>query len=151
MKADIKFDPKSLMQLKEKFKQLQDLSSQELSNELARFGFDARNKMVQKINVQAVDTGQLKGSINVDVRNKQVRLWSDKKYAPYVEFGTGRKYSGVELDRLGIDRSYSAQFKGKSQDRVHLPARPYFFNSVREELKDLMVRLENRIDKLTKK
>ena len=67
-----------------------------------------------------------------------------------MEFGTGRLVDLEDLTDLGLPASYAMQFKGKGIKEVNLPARPFFFSSVRIELKKLLDRLDKTIKKITK-
>lgn len=75
---------------------------------------DAMNKATTLVHGQAkalapVDTGQLAGSIHMEVKEKkdclEGRVYSNTEYAPYVEFGTGEKGNGTypyEVDGLNL-------------------------------------------------
>lgn len=90
-----------------------------------------------------VDDGFLKSSISsYKAGNLRVEIVAQKKYAPYVEFGTG----GLVDIPKGME-SYAAQFKGKGIRKVNLPARPFMFPALMTE-KPLMI---ERIKKLLKK
>jgi len=49
---------------------------------------------------------------------------------------------------LGIPESYAMQFKGKGVKKVNLPARPYFFNSIRRQLKILLKNIDTKLKKI---
>jgi len=92
--------------------------------------------------------GDLQKSIDVSAQNKQVVFEAGKHYAPYVEFGTGRFVDLEQLKQLGIPESYAMQFKGKGVKKVNLPARPYFFNSIRRQLKILLKNIDTKLKKI---
>jgi phage gpG-like protein len=97
------------------------------------------------------DTGNLMQSIFFErVGKNRVSIFAKAPYAPYVEFGTGRKVDLSHLKVLGFNDSYAAQFKGKGIKEVVLPARPFFFTNIKKELNKLEVRLDNKIKQLTK-
>jgi len=66
---------------------------------------------------------------------------SEKKYAPYVEFGTGTKVDLSTLQKAGFPTSYAAQFKGAGIRQVNIRPQPFFFPAYivgrRKYIKDL--------------
>ena len=62
-----------------------------------------------------------------------VTIVAAKKYAAFVEFGTGALVNVP----AGLE-DYAIQFKGKGIKQVNLPARPFLFNSFFEEKKSLI-------------
>lgn len=88
-----------------------------------------------------VDTGALRASIRSDYRDGVGEVRADMYYAPYIEFGTG---AYVDVPR-GLE-SYAIQFKGRGIRQVNLPARPYFFNTTREEIPKMLKRLVKRLE-----
>jgi len=137
-----------LKALNKKISKLKGLSEQQLSNALASVAFDAAR--IAKQNV-VVDNGDLKRSISASKVDKNTVVFkASVKYAPYVEYGTGRLVNLSEMEELGIPASYAAQFKGKGIKEVNLPARPFFFSSLRIALAKGMIDINNRIKKLTK-
>jgi phage gpG-like protein len=148
MKVNIKVNANSLAMLKKKIKQLEDLSTKELSNELGKTALDSVARMQRSV---VVDNGDLSRSISADRLNeKNISISAKANYAPYVEFGTGRGYDPIYLKNAGFDESFSKKFLGKGIREVNLPARPFFFTSLRVEFRNLSDRLENKIKKLTK-
>ena len=72
----------------------------------------------------------------------------NKKYAPYQEFGTGGLVDTKHARALGFSASEIKQlFKGKGIRQVNIEPKPYFFPSVREGLKGLMDRLDDKLKK----
>jgi phage gpG-like protein len=137
-----------LKALNKKISRLKSLSEQELSNALATVAFDAAR--IAKQNV-VVKKSSLKNSISASKADKNTVVFkASVKYAPYVEYGTGRLVNLSEMEELGIPASYAAQFKGKGIKEVNLPARPFFFSSLRIALAKGMIDINNRIKKLTK-
>jgi len=137
-----------LKALNKKISKLKGLSEQQLSNALASVAFDAAR--IAKQNV-VVDNGDLKRSISASKVDKNTVVFkASVKYAPYVEYGTGRLVNLSEMEELGIPASYAAQFKGKGIREVNLPARPFFFSSLRIALAKGMIDINNRIKKLTR-
>ena len=68
--------------LKKKLKALEDLSKQELSNELGRMALDSSRRAKK---TAPVDTGNLKNSIGVERLTKtSLSVFAKAKYAPYV-------------------------------------------------------------------
>jgi hypothetical protein len=147
-KDGITINEGDLNSLKKKIQQLWQLAAQELSNELAYTAAFAVQGM--KVDVKK-DTGNLMQSIFFErVGKNRVSIFAKAPYAPYVEFGTGRKVDLSHLKALGFSDSYAAQFKGKGVKDVVLPARPFFFTNVKKELNKLEIRLDNKIKQLTK-
>ena len=140
-KADLK-------RLNNKLQKLKKYSEQELSKEL---GFSASQMQLQMVRSAPVAQSGLKNSISLDRTGKNsIGIKAAKNYAPYVEFGTGNKVDLSDLKGLGIPESYAMQFKGKGIREVNLPARPFFFSSVRKELPKMLSRIENTLKKLTR-
>ena len=141
-------DEKQLADLQNKINQLGKLSKQELSNELVKTAMFAVGAMKSDARH---DTGNLRNQTGFERQNENtVVIFSRAPYAPYVEFGTGRKVDLSHLTKLGFPASYAAQFKGKGIKEVNLPARPFFFTNLRKELGNLTDRLETKIKQLTK-
>jgi phage gpG-like protein len=141
-------DSKQLADLQNKIQQLGKLSKQELSNELAKTAMFAVAGM--KNDAKHI-TGNLRNQTGFERQNENtVVIFSRAPYAPYVEFGTGRKVDLSHLTKLGFPASYAAQFKGKGIKEVNLPARPFFFTNLRKEFSNLSDRLETKIKQLTK-
>lgn len=137
-----------LKALNKKIAKLKSLSEQELSNGVTAIAFDAAR--IAKQNV-VVNKSSLKNSISAGKVDKNtVAFKASIKYAPYVEYGTGRLVSLSDMEELGIPASYAAQFKGKGIKEVNLPARPFFFSSLRIALAKGMIDINNRIKKLTR-
>jgi len=150
MAFNVKINPSDLAMLKKKIKQLEDLSRQELSNELGATALEIVDRAKGLANIHK-DTGQLLGSINSErLNDKNVRVYANKNYAPYVEFGTGRKVNLKWLDMAGFDPSLAEKFRGKGIRQVNLPARPFFFPAVRMGFIKLRKRLEDKIDNITR-
>ena len=138
-------DKADLAKLQNKMKQLRNLDKQELSNMLGNFALKTQEEMRA---IVPFKQGDLQESINVSEQNKQVVFQADMHYAPYVEFGTGRFVDLEQLKQLGIPESYAMQFKGKGVKKVNLPARPYFFNSIRRQLKILLKNIDTKLKKI---
>ena len=145
--VDVKLNKGDLKRLTRKLDKLKKISMQELSNEIGQTVFKGAERM--KSNV-VVDKGNLKQSIAAGASKNKGFVKAKANYAPYVEFGTGRLVNLEDLTDLGLPASYAMQFKGKGIKEVNLPARPFFFSSMRIELKKLLDRLDNTIKKATK-
>ena len=128
--------------LKKKLKALEDLSKQELSNELGRMALDSSRRAKKAV---PVDTGNLKNSIGVERLTKtSLSIFAKAKYAPYVEFGTG-KVNLEDMKQLGIPVSYAEQFKGAKAG--YMRPQPYFFISIRKAFAEGLKRVEAIIKK----
>lgn len=145
--VDVKLNKSDLKRLTRKLDKLKKISEQGLSNEIGQTVFKGAERM--KSNV-VVDKGNLKQSIAAGASKNKGFVKAKANYAPYIEFGTGRLVNLEDLTDLGLPASYAMQFKGKGIKEVNLPARPFFFSSMRIELKKLLDRLDNTIKKATK-
>lgn len=147
MKAGLEINDRDMESIRKVIKDLEKISKQELSNELATTASHAVFGMKSDV---VVDNGNLRNSINFErVNNNQVAIFARAPYAPYVEFGTGRKVAFDDLKRLGFPTTYAEQFKGKGIREVNLHPRPFFFRNIRKEFNDLYDRLESKIKRLT--
>jgi HK97 gp10 family phage protein len=147
MNVETKIDQKGLNELLAKIEALKKYSRQEVSNELGAIAQYSAKRAQRKA---PKDKGPLGQGIKGGIIGKQAVVMSTAKYSPYVEFGTGRMVDLDDMQQLGIPDSYAAQFKGKGIREVNLPARPFFFNSIRIELQKGLVKIQNKLDKLTK-
>lgn len=94
---------------------------------------DIQDKAVSRV---AVNTGLLKSSIYKNQQGLNAEVGATKKYAPYVEFGTG----GLVDVPQGLE-DYAIQFRGRNMATVSLPARPFLFNSAFEEVQAMTRRI----------
>lgn len=143
----IKIKKESLAGIKNLIQELKDYSENKFPDELARTAAYAVDRAVREAKV---DTGNLSLNINYGREGDAIAIRSNAPYSPYVEFGTGRQVKFSDLESMGIPRTYAEQFKGKSQDRVHLPARPFFFVSIRKEVENLEQRVNNYFKNITR-
>lgn len=143
----VKINQSDLAKLKSKLNNLRAFEKKTLSNELGKTAFDISRKAKQ---AAPVDKGTLKQSIRTELKGKTVEVIAGAHYAPYVEFGTGGMVKLDDMLELGIPASYAEQFRGKGLKNVNLPPRPFFFSSAREGLKNLLVRLNNELNKAIK-
>ena len=148
--VDVKLNKSDLKSLTRKLDKLSKLSKQELSNEIGKTIFDSAKRMKTDVVVGKYLGGTLKQSIVAGASKNKGFVKAKANYAPYVEFGTGRLVDLEDLTDLGLPASYAMQFKGKGIKEVNLPARPFFFSSVRFELARLLKRLDKTIKKVTK-
>lgn len=140
-----RLESKGLAMLQNKLKRLKEISSTELSNELAKTALLSVN--AAKL-LAPVDTGGLRNSIASERLNeKNIRIYAGKEYAPYIEFGTGRFVTFKYLQSLGISASYANQFKGNGIKKVNIRPNPFFFHGIKREV----VELERRIDEKLRK
>lgn len=92
-----------------------------------------QDKAVSRV---AVNTGLLKSSIYKNQQGLNSEVGATKKYAPYVEFGTG----GLVDVPQGLE-DYAIQFRGRNMATVSLPANPFLFNSAFEEVQAMTRRV----------
>lgn len=140
-----KINPQDLAILDKKLKQLKRFSRQELSNEVGRTASDIVKRSTKRV---PVDKGDLKQSVYMAKRGNSAEVGYNKKYAPYQEFGTGRYIDTKDAQALGFSASeIKSLFKGKGIREVNIQPQPFFFPSVREALKALMGRLDDKLKK----
>ena len=129
--------------LKKKLKALEDLSKQELSNELGRMALDSSRRAKKAV---PVNKSALINSIGVERLTKtSLSIFAKAKYAPYVEFGTGQYVTLDDMKELGIPDSYAAQFKGSKPG--YMRPQPFFFISIRKAFAEGLKRVEAIIKK----
>lgn len=145
--AEIKINNSDLKALNKKLDALKKLSQQEFSNEIAATAAFSSTRAKKSA---PLDQGGLRQSIGFGKAGNKASVFAKVHYAPYVEFGTGKKVDLDDMKQLGIPDAYAAQFKGKGIKEVNLPARPFFFPSVRIELKKLLKRLDKKLNDLTR-
>lgn len=89
-----------------------------------------------------VKSGRARSSISPKQYNKgfTYEIGARVHYAPYLEFGTGAM---VDVPN-GLE-DYAAQFKGKGQKQVNIPAKPFLFNTIEEERADHNKRLKEAL------
>ena len=147
MEVGMKINKSDYQKLQRKLANLKAFDRRGLGTEIAKTGAE-----IARLAVRAApkDTGALQQSISFSGKGKQVVVVADKKYAPYVEFGTGGKVKLDDMLELGIPSSYAMQFKGKGIREVNLPARPFFFSSARIGFKNLYDRVNRRLNKIIK-
>lgn len=119
----------------------------EVAKDLAEGALNIRNEAVQRA---PVNEGRLRTSIYVEKRRGNGLLWevgTRVKYAPYMEFGTGKLVNLRELIRAGFPTSYAAQFKGKGVKQVNIQPRPFLFPSYNNEVPKLRKRIRKTLVK----
>lgn len=122
----------------------------EAAKDLAEAALNIRNEALERA---PVDKGILRGTIYFQKKRPNGLLWevgANAKYAPFMEFGTGRKVNLRELIKAGLPTSYAAQFKGKGIREVNIQPRPFLFPSVNNELPKLKRRIFKTIRKVGK-
>lgn len=162
--ASMKINQRDLAQLNKKLAYLKGYDRKELSSQLAYTASHIKRRAIKNVKSVANDTGNLSQNINEEVNGKTISVYTDVKYAPYVEFGTGEGYNSKDMQELGIPESYAAQFKGEGftgqkpvffgkktgwrmvQFPINLPARPFFFSAVRVEYKKMLDRITKQIN-----
>ena len=145
--VNIKINKTDLKKLENKLEDLRRISEKELSKEVGQTVALSSRRMKQNV---VVDLGTLRQSIVFGVTRSKGFVKAKAKYAPYVEFGTGRLVNLKDMQELGIPDSYAAQFKGRGIKEVNLPARPFFFSSVRIEFKKMLDRVNDKLKRLTR-
>lgn len=142
---DARINQQDLAILDKKLKQLKRFSRQELSNEVGKTASDIVKRSTKRV---PVDKGKLKQSVYMAKKGNTAEVGYNKKYAPYQEFGTGRYIDTKDAQALGFSTSeIKMLFKGEGKRQVNIQPQPYFFPSVREALKGLMDRLDDKLKK----
>lgn len=140
-----KINPQDLAILDKKLKQLKRFSRQELSSEIGRTATDIVKRSTKRV---PVDKGDLKQSVYTAKKGNTAEVGYNKLYAPYQEFGTGRYINTKDAEALGFSASeIKMLFKGEGKRQVNIQPQPFFFPSVREALKALMGRLDDKLKK----
>lgn len=115
---------------------------------------DTMNKAVTLVhgeakNLAPVDTGDLAGSIHMDVKKTstglQGRVYTNLEYAPYVEFGTGVKGNGTYPYKVeGLTLAYKdkgwSYIDEKTGERIYTRgqvAQPYMYPSLKNNEKTI--------------
>lgn len=145
--VEVKLNKADLKNLTKKLDKLRKISEQGLSDEIGKTISGSAKRMQENV---VVDKGGLKQSIHFGATGNTGFVKARAKYAPYVEFGTGDFVDLEDLQELGLPASYALQFKGKGIKKVNLPARPFFFSSIRFELKHLLRRLETTLKNISR-
>ena len=145
--ASMKINQRDLAQLNKKLAYLKGYDRKVLSSQLAFTASHIIGRAIKNVKSVANDTGNLSQNIKYEANGKTISVYASAKYAPYVEFGTGGSVEFTDMSELGIPESYAAQFKGEGKREVNLPARPFFFSSVRIEYKKLLERIGKKINR----
>lgn len=162
--ASIKINQSDLAKLNKKLAYLKGYDRKELSSQLAYTAAHIKTSAIKNVKRVANHTGNLSQNIKHEINGKTISVYTDVKYAPYVEFGTGNKVDLSDMLELGIPASYASQFRGEGftgqkpvffgkktgwrmvQFPIHLPARPFFFSAVRVEYKKMLDRITKQIN-----
>jgi HK97 gp10 family phage protein len=132
---------KGLQQTLNKLQKVDNQISKEVDAELLASALNIESKASK---MAPVDTGRLRNSITYrDAGKLRYEIVAQTRYAPYVEFGTGKL---VQIP-AGLE-TYAAQFKGKGIRQINRSARPFMFPALFSERKPL---LENIKKVLTRK
>ena len=161
----IKLNEADLARLNFKFNKLKNLDRREFSKQIAITAKSAEATMIKKIKSIPFNNslGGLAQGVNSEISNKKAVIENFKKYAPFIEFGTGREVDLTDMIDFGIPASYARQFKGRGfkgkksvfmgsrigwrtiQFPIHIKPKPFFFISIMQELKNLLSRLDKII------
>ena len=80
-------------------------------------------------------------------------VYVTKNYAPYQEFGTGKKVFTQYGSSYPPDkdvREYASQFRGEGKRKVNMAAQPYLFPAINLAKKEMIARLNQIGFKKTK-
>lgn len=146
-----KINPQDLAILDKKLKQLKRFSRQELSSEIGKTASDIVKRSTKRVPVNKAKGqrgGGLKQSVYMAKKGNTAEVGYNKLYAPFQEFGTGRYINTKDAEALGFSAGEIKQlFEGKGIREVNIEPQPFFFPSVREALKALMGRLDDKLKK----
>ena len=108
---------------------------------------DAKMSLAASMSSSKYSLGGLMSSIHSLTDRKTLAgiAYTNIKYAPYIEFGTG----GLIKIPAGFEE-FALQFKGKGIKKINLPARPYMYPALFKNQKMLFERLKNILDGLEK-
>lgn len=122
---NIEVPDRAIKNILTKYKNRVDALAVEIDAELAAHG---ELMATSAKNLCPVDTGVLRASISLKKDQfMSYQLVAQKKYAAYLEFGTG---SGYEVPEFKDWQDLAAKYKGKGVRQVNLPARPYMRPSI---------------------
>lgn len=151
----------SLSSFSEKFNEEVEQTSKDIVT-AARDKFEKRSR--PELERRGEDTAGLSSSIKRRVLKRKRRASGYKIEAggvgrelmAYVEFGTRSRridLSGIRSIFGAKGDAYALRFKGSDNPRTftHLRARPYFFNSVREQQLNLIKRVDKHVKRILKK
>ena len=141
---NIEVSDKAFNNILKKYKGKIDAVALEMDMELAAHGVMMERSAKNKV---PVDTGLLKGSISLKKEQfLSYQLVAQKKYAAYVEFGTGDFGFGIPVYpnvNMGELEAYALTFK-RNKKTIGMPYRPFMFNSYSEVLSKMV----NKIKKI---
>lgn len=123
-----------------------------VARELEKGANNIRNESIRRLNNFA-DTGRLKNDMYLQKRKGGLNflIGNRVKYAPYHEFGTGRRVNLTELRKAGYPETFALQFKGRGIRKVNLRPRPFFFPAINAESPKTIKAIKEQIRKNAKK
>lgn len=118
------------------FRDLNKLSENIKTEVAAEMNASALNILTTAKKNCTVDNSTLRTSIQlIEQQTKEKLIYtvgSKLKYAPYVEFGTGKGF-GIPTYKYGLTKnrinSYAEQFRGEGIKKPNMPYRPFFFKA----------------------
>jgi HK97 gp10 family phage protein len=152
-------DTKNLDKIQNKFKNVAELyksyAVQELNKAVKAMEVEATQKagnlprVPSKAKKPYERTGNLSRSVSSTPYKNGYATFSmgneTVKYAPYVEFGTGKGF-GIPPYKFTLKKpikNYAAQFKGSSLKSYNMPNRPFFFKTFDEKFAILLKSLKS--------
>lgn len=118
----MKLDPTDMANLTRKLSELKKIDKQGLSTELGKMSLITQMKMKE---IAPFDKGNLKGKITAVKTGNTVVISSKAPYSGFVEFGGGNPKT--------------------PKTRI-----PFFYPTIRREVKTLLINIDNRIKKAIK-
>lgn len=138
------FDLNDLKRFAARAKNWEKGLQKEIAKDLAEtaINIDREAKQRAPVNNSFLRNGQYiekrRGGLTYNIGNRM-------PYAPYQEFGTGRKVSLAELTKTGLPPAFAAKFRGKGIKQVNIKPQPFFFPAVNQELPKSKKRFEQTI------
>lgn len=111
------------------------------------FGITASLIQVRAKKDAPVDTGFLKSSINFGKDTKGIYVQASADYSAAVEFGT-KPHKIRAKNKSVLYSARSKTFFGKEVNHPGTKAQPFFFDNAKIEIKQLLKRLKNKLNRI---
>lgn len=144
----VKFNEKQAKALTDKFKTMGDDAVEAFEEITKVYAQNIIEKAKPNIpSNKTKDISNLRGTLFYEkVREMTYKVESPKKYAAFVEFGTG-----TTVDVPSDWKELAWKFKGKGIKKINLPARPFLYPAYRSVIFEYVKKLEDELETLIKK
>lgn len=156
--ATFTVDTKALYKIQEKFKQTAELykayAVQEINKSVKAMEMEATSRAgnLPRVPTKAKKPYKRTGNLSKSVSSKPYQNGyasfsmgnATVKYAPYVEFGTGRGF-GIPPYKFSTKKplgNFASQFRGSGLRNYNMPNRPFFFKTFDEKYATLLKTLK---------